>query len=167
MGWAPDLTKFSQSFSEKKKSQKAGFLRPITAKSWKLLAHKRRKRKEGKKEREGRKQENRKIAMAGFTFRSYMMVTSIWRKFLAEKKYTCLKEEVYSAVTFSKIRVDVYFSSFVLHIGLFPKAVHLLRNSWRRTQFSCWSRSQNLSSIFCHAGYDKALAATNLKFWFR
>ena len=75
--------------------------------------------------------------MAGFTFRSYMMVTSIWRKFLAEKKYTCLKEEVYSAVTFSKIRVDVYFFSFVLHIGLFPKAVHLLRSSWRRTQFSC------------------------------
>ena len=47
--------------------------------------------------------------MAGFTFRSYMMVTSIWRKFLAEKKYSCLKEEVYLAVTFSKIRVDVYF----------------------------------------------------------
>ena len=26
------------------------------------------------------------------------------------------------------------------------------------------SRTENLSSIFCHAGYDKALAATNLKF---
>ena len=47
--------------------------------------------------------------MAGFTFSSYMMVTRIWRKFLAEKKYNCLKEEVYLAVTFSNIRVDAYF----------------------------------------------------------
>ena len=136
MGWAPDLTKFSESLSEKK-VQKAGFLRSTTPISWKPPHTSEGKGKEEKKEREGRKQENRKIAMAGLTFSSYMMVTSIWRKFLAEKKYTCLKEEVYSAVTFSKIRVDVYFFSFVLHIGLFPKAVHLLRNSWRRTQFSC------------------------------
>ena len=103
MGWAPDLTKFSESLSEKK-VQKAGFLRSTTPISWKPPHT-----SEEKKEREGRKQENRKIAMAGLTFSSYMMVTSIWRKFLAEKKYTCLKEEVYLAVTFSKIRVDVYF----------------------------------------------------------
>ena len=108
MEWAPDLTKVSESLSEKK-VQKAGFLRSITPISWKPPHTSEGKGKEEKKEREGRKQENRKIAMAGFTFRSYMMVTSIWRKFLAEKKYTCLKEEVYLAVTFSKIRVDVYF----------------------------------------------------------
>ena len=108
MGWAPDLTKFSESLSEKK-VQKAGFLRSTTPISWKPPHTSEGKGKEEKKEREGRKQENRKIAMAGFTFRSYMMVTSIWRKFLAEKNFNCLKDEVYLAVTFSKIRVDVYF----------------------------------------------------------
>ena len=108
MGWAPDPTKFSESLSEKK-GPKGRLFALDNGDKLETPAHKWRKRKEGKKEREGRKQENRKIAMAGLTFSSYMMVTSIWRKFLAEKKYTCLKEEVYLAVTFSKIRVDVYF----------------------------------------------------------
>ena len=84
-------------------------MRPITAISWKPPHTSEGK---GKKARKSEKDESRrteKIAMAGFTFRSYMMVTSIWRKFLAEKKYTRLKEEVYLAVTFSKIQVDVYF----------------------------------------------------------
>ena len=75
----------------KKKVQKAGFLRSTTPISWKPPHTSEGKGKEEKKEREGRKQENRKIAMAGLTFSSYMMVTSIWRKFLAEKKYTFFK----------------------------------------------------------------------------
>ena len=93
----------------KKKVQKAGFLRSTTPISWKPPHTSEGKGKKEKKEREGRKQENRKIAMAGLTFSSYMMVTSIWRKFLAEKNFNCLKDEVYLAVTFLKIRVDVYF----------------------------------------------------------
>lgn len=93
----------------KKKVQKAGFLRSTTPISWKPPHTSEGKGKKEKKEREERKQENRKIAMAGLTFSSYMMVTSIWRKFLAEKNFNCLKDEVYLTVTFSKIRVDVYF----------------------------------------------------------
>lgn len=56
MGWAPDPTKFSESLSEKK-VQKAGFLRSITAISWKPPHTSEGK---GKKERKSEKDESRR-----------------------------------------------------------------------------------------------------------
>ena len=69
---------------------------------------KEKERRKRKSEKDESRRTEKYIAMAGLTFSSYMMVTSIWRKFLAEKNFNCLKDEVYLAVTFSKIRVDVY-----------------------------------------------------------
>ena len=102
MGWAPDLEIFSESF-QWKKGPKGRLFAPDNGDKLETPAHKRRKRKGGKERARRTKAGEQK------DFSSYMMVTSIWRKFLAEKNFNCLKEEVYLAVWFSKIRVDVYF----------------------------------------------------------